>query len=122
MSQKVKDVDEYLAAVPDDARATLEKLRTAIKAAAPEATEVISYQVPTFKYQGRPLVSFGVAKNHCALYVMSPGVMEAHEEELKTYDTAKGTIRFPVGQPLPNTLVQKLVRARIEEHQAARHK
>ncbi|MGH2584341.1 MAG: iron chaperone [Dehalococcoidia bacterium] len=120
MSQKVKDVDEYLAAVTDDARDTLEKLRTAIKAAAPEATEVISYQVPTFKYQGRPLVSFGVAKNHCAFYVMSPSVMEAHEDELKTYNTAKGTIRFLVGQPLPDALVHTLVQARIEENQAAR--
>jgi uncharacterized protein YdhG (YjbR/CyaY superfamily) len=110
-----KDVNDYLSRVPEDARAALEKLREMIKAAAPGATEGISYQVPTFKHQGRPLVSFGAAKDHCALYVMSPEVMSAHAAELERYETGKGSIRFPPGKPLPSRLVGKLVRARMAE-------
>jgi uncharacterized protein YdhG (YjbR/CyaY superfamily) len=110
-----KDVDDYLSRVPEDARAALEKLRGMIKAAAPDATEGISYQVPTFKHQGRPLVGFGAAKDHCALYVMSPEVMSAHAAELERYETGKGSIRFPTGKPLPPPLVSKLVRARMAE-------
>jgi uncharacterized protein YdhG (YjbR/CyaY superfamily) len=86
-----------------------------IKRAAPEATEGISYQVPTFKHLGRPLVGFGAAKDHCALYVMSPEVMNAHATELERYETGKGSIRFAPGKPLPSRLVSKLVRARMAE-------
>jgi uncharacterized protein YdhG (YjbR/CyaY superfamily) len=67
-----QDVEDFLAAVPEDARITLEKLRKTIRAVAPEATETISYGIPTFKHQGRPLVGFGATPNHCALYVMRP--------------------------------------------------
>lgn len=112
-----RDVDEYLAAVPEEARATLEKLRKTIKAAAPKATETISYQIPTFKYQG-PLVAFAAFPNHCSFFPMSPSVMEAHREELEPYDNSKGTIRFPAGKPLPAALVKKLVKARIDENEA----
>lgn len=70
-----------------------------------------------FKLQG-PLVSFGAATNHCSFYVQSPAVMEAHKDELKAYDTSKGTIRFPADKPLPAALVKKLVKARIEENLA----
>jgi len=118
MHTKPTDVDGYLAAVPDDARATLEEMRRAIKAVAPGAVEAISYGLPGFKYQGRSLVWFGAARNHCALYGMS-AVIEAHQDELAAYDTSKGTIRFPPGEPLPEALVQTLVRARIAEIEAA---
>ena len=117
MSAPARDVDDYLAAVPERERATLEMLRKTIKAAAPEATEVISYQVPTYKYQGS-LVAFWVTKSHCAFCVMSPSVMDAHRNELTPYDTAKATIRFPAEKRLPDALVQKLVKARIEENEA----
>jgi uncharacterized protein YdhG (YjbR/CyaY superfamily) len=109
------DVERYLAALPDGQRAALERLRVTIRAAAPESTEVISYQLPTFKL-GRPLVAYGAAKNHCSFYVMSPEVMEAHRDELARYDTSKGTVRFQPKKPLPATLVRKLVRARIAEN------
>lgn len=109
------EVDEFLSRIPDEARATLEKLRKTIRAVVPETTEAISYGIPAFKHHGRPLVSFGATKNHCALYVMSPAVMEAHAAELAEYDTSKGTIRFPHGKPLPAALVTKLVKARIAE-------
>jgi uncharacterized protein YdhG (YjbR/CyaY superfamily) len=114
-SAPARDVDNYLARVPEDARAALEKLRRAISAAAPKATEGISYQVPTFKHHGRPLVGFGAAKNHCAFYVMSPDVVHANRADLKEYETGKGSIRFPAGKPLPAALVRKLVKARIAE-------
>ena len=110
-------MDDYLAAVPEEARVTLEKLRKTIKAVAPQAIEVISYRVPTYKLHGS-LVGFWATKNHCAFCVMSTSVMDAHEDELKPYDTAKATIRFPAGKPLPAALVKRLVKARIEENEA----
>jgi len=112
-----RDVDGFLARVPEDARAALEKLRRTIRAAAPKATEGIGYAIPTFYHQG-PLVAFAASKNHCGFYVMSPAVMEAHEDELKPYDTAKATIRFRADEPLPAALVRKLVRARTAENEA----
>jgi uncharacterized protein YdhG (YjbR/CyaY superfamily) len=110
-----QDTDEYLADLPEDARAALETLRGMIKDAAPDAVEAISYGVPAFKHKGRPLVSYGAAKNHCAFYVMSPEVMQAHAAEIKGYEASKGTIRFPPDKPLPATLITLLVKARIAE-------
>jgi len=113
-----RDVDEYLAAVPEEARIVLEKLRKTIKAAAPKAVEVISYAIPTFKYQGQPLVYFAAFTNHCSLYPASGAVMEAYKGELSPYDTFKGTIRFQANKPLPAALVRKIVKARIAEIEA----
>ncbi len=115
-SAPAKNVDEYLAGVPKEARATLEKLRKTIKAAAPMASEVISYQMPMYKHHGM-LVGFAAFKDHCSLF---PGaaVINAHKEELKCYDTSKGTIRFPASKPLPAALVKKLVKSRIQENEA----
>ena len=115
-SAPAKDVDDYLAAVPKEARVTLEKLRKTIKAAAPRATEVISYQMPMYKQNGM-VVGFAAFKDHCSLFPGS-AVMDAHKEELKRYDTSKGTIRFPANKPLPAALVKKLVTARIKENEA----
>jgi len=108
-------VDEYLAAVPKEARATLEKLRKTIKAAAPRATEVISYQMPMYKQHGM-VVGFAAFKDHCSLF---PGAkpIETHKDELKAYETSKGTIRFPSDKPLPTALVKKLVKTRIAENE-----
>jgi uncharacterized protein YdhG (YjbR/CyaY superfamily) len=111
-----KNVDEYLAAVPKEARAALEKLRWTIKAAAPMATETISYQMPMYKHHGM-LVGFAAFKNHCSLFPGS-GVMDAYKKELKDYETSKGTIRFTIDKPLPATLVKKLVRDRIKQNEA----
>jgi len=112
---KVTTIDEYLAAVSDDKRAALEKLRKAIRSAAPKADECISYQIPAFRFGGRMLVAFGAAANHCSFY---PGAfpVAAHKDELKAYDTSKGTIRFQPDKPLPVALVRKLVKARIAEY------
>ena len=112
---KPKSVEEYLTALPDDVRATLEKVRQSIKAAAPTATEKIGYGMPGFAYEGRYLVYYAAFKNHCSFFPASNGVMEEFAEELDGYDVAKGTIRFPIGKPLPATLIKKLVKARIKE-------
>ena len=110
-------VDDYLAEVSLEARATLEQLRKTIKAVVPRAVEVISYQIPTFKLDGRMLVSYAAFKDHCSFF---PGAapIKAHEDELKSYQTSKGTIRFPTSKPLPATLVRKLVKTRIKENEA----
>ena len=115
MAGKPKTIDEYLAALSDDKRAALEKLRKTIRAAAPQAEECISYQLPAFRQNGM-LVGFGATANHCAFYLMSSTTVEAYKDELKNYDTSKGTIRFQADRPLPATLVRKLVKARIAEN------
>ena len=115
MAAKPKTIDEYLAALSDDQRAALEKLRKTIRAAAPKAEECISYQLAAFRLDGRPLVAMGATTNHCAFYLMSSSTVEAHKEELKDYDTSKGTIRFQADKPLSVALVRKLVKARIAE-------
>jgi uncharacterized protein YdhG (YjbR/CyaY superfamily) len=107
---KPKTVDEYLAALSDDKRAALERLRKIIRAAVPRAEECISYQLPAFRLDGKAFVWFGAAANHCAIY----GLMGAHKDELEDYDTSgRGTIRFQPANPLPANLVRKLLRARI---------
>jgi len=117
-----KDVDEYLARVLEPAHSTLQKVRAAIRSALPpDATEAISYRMPTFKYKG-PLLGFAAFPNHCGLYVMSPSVMEAFKNELKGFHTSKGTVRFPVDKPLSAALVKKLVKARIAENEHRKHR
>ena len=112
MAAKPKTIDEYLAALSADKRAALEKLRRTIRAVAPGAEECISYQLAAFRQNGM-LVAFGATANHCAFYLMSSSTVEAHKDELKSYDTSKGTIRFQADKPLPVALVRKLVKARI---------
>lgn len=112
-----KNVDEYLAGVPEPARSTLNRVRAAIRSAAPpEATEAISYRMPTFRYKGL-LVGFAAFSNHCSFFPMSLSVMEAFKNELKDFHTSKGTIRFPVDKPLSAALVKKLVKARIAQNE-----
>jgi uncharacterized protein YdhG (YjbR/CyaY superfamily) len=115
MPAKPTTIDEYLAGVTADQRAALEKIRKTIRAAAPDAEEGVSYGLAAFRLGGRPLVAFGASADHCAFYPMSATTVAAHQKELAGYDTSKGTIRFPADQPLPATLVRKLVKARIAE-------
>ena len=119
MANPPPDVEAFLAALPGDRRAALLELRQVIAEAAPDAVESVNYGVPAFKYRGRPLVSYGSSKTNCSFYVQSPAVMEAHHEDLKGYDTAKGTVHFTPEAPLPAQLVQKLVTARLAETDAA---
>lgn len=111
-----KTVDEYLAGVPEPARATLNKIRATIRSAVPpEATEAISYGMPTFRYKGG-LVGFAAFAKHCSFFPMSPAVIVAFQNELKGFETSKGTIRFPADKPPAAALVKKLVKARIAEN------
>jgi len=118
MNRKPKDIDDYLSQLGADQRSTLEKLRRAIKAAAPKAVECISYQIPAFRFDGKLLVAFGAAKKHCSFFPMSSSTIRAHQKELSGYDKSKGTIRFPIGESLPNSLVRKIVKARVAQNAA----
>ena len=115
MKRALAHIDEYLASVPADQRTALTRLRKAISAAAPRAEEGISYGLPAFRLNGRPLVCFRAAANHCSLYPMSPAVIRAHAADLKAFEISKGTIRFLPAKPLPVSLVRKIVKARIAE-------
>jgi uncharacterized protein YdhG (YjbR/CyaY superfamily) len=109
-----KDVDEYIARVPEPARATLLKMRAAIRSAVPPAaTETISYRIPAFKHKG-VLVWFAAFSTHCSLFPTA-AVIEAFKKELKGFSTSKGTIHFPTAKPLPTTLIKKLVKARVAQ-------
>lgn len=109
-----KNIDEYLAGVPEPARSTLDKMRAAIRSAAPgEATEVISYRMPAFRYK-RVLVWFAAFSDHCSLFPTA-AVIEAFKKDLKSYSTSKGTIHFPLDKPLPSALVKRLVKARVAQ-------
>lgn len=114
MSTLPRDFDDYLAQVPEPARSTLQRVRETITSAIPEATETISYRLPTFKYRGKPLLALGAAKEHCSLHLMGyiPPELEA---DLEKYDTAKGTVRFPLDKPLPASLVRKVVKVRMAQ-------
>jgi uncharacterized protein YdhG (YjbR/CyaY superfamily) len=112
-----KNVDEYLAKVPEPARGTLKKMRAAIRSAVPrEATETISYGMPAFKHNG-VLVWFAAFKDHCSFFPTA-AVIGAFKEELKEYRTSKGTIQFPTDNPLPAALVKKLVKVRAAQNES----
>ena len=120
MAAKAATIDQYLATVDDEKRQALEKVRKAIKAAAPDAEECISYGLPAFKLHGKAIGGFGASANHCSYYPMSGAIVAEQADLLKAYETSKGTIRFPPDKPLPASLIKKLVRARIAEIEAAR--
>jgi uncharacterized protein YdhG (YjbR/CyaY superfamily) len=107
-----KSIDEYLADVPEPARSTLNMIRAVIRSAVPpEATEIISYRIPAFKY-GEVLIWFAAFSDHCSLFPTA-SVIEAFKKELAPYRKSKGTIHFPTDQPLPTPLLKKLVKARV---------
>ncbi len=112
-----KAVAAYFAALPKDSRAALEKLRKDIRAAAPDATELIAWGMPAFKL-GRLLVGYAAFKDHCSLFPMSVAVMHRYATELKKYVTTKGSIHFSAAKPLPATLVRRIVKARLAENEA----
>jgi uncharacterized protein YdhG (YjbR/CyaY superfamily) len=115
-----KSVDEYIAAQPETVQSLLQRIRSAIALAAPEATEKISYQMPTFYLNGN-LVHFAAFKNHIGFYPTASGV-KAFEQELSGYKYAKGSIQFPTDGPLPLTLIRKIVKFRVEENVKKRAK
>lgn len=111
-----KNVDEYLAGIPEPARSTLKHIRAVIKSVVPkETTEVISYRIPMFKYRGM-LVGYAAFAKHCSLFPTGSGVIEKFAKELKGYQTSRGTIQFPPDKPLPDALVKKIVKERVKEN------
>jgi uncharacterized protein YdhG (YjbR/CyaY superfamily) len=109
-----KTIDEYIAVFPKNVQSILEELRQAIREAAPEAKETISYQMPAFKLNGI-LVYFAAFKNHIGFYPTSSGI-EAFKEKLSPYETSKGTVRFPINEPIPFDLIKEMVRFRVKEN------
>jgi uncharacterized protein YdhG (YjbR/CyaY superfamily) len=109
-----KDADAYLAKLSADKRATLQKVRKAIRAAAPEAEEAMSYGMPAF-IQGKPIAGYSASAAHCSYFPMSGAITEKLAADLKAYDVSKGGFRFPVGKPPPAILIRKLVKARLAE-------
>ena len=116
-----KNVEEYLAGVPEPARSTLKKIRAAIwSAVPPEAAEIISYGMPAFEYKG-VLVWYAAFSNHCSLFPTA-SVVQAFKNELKGFSTSKGTIHFPTDKPLPTALVKKLVKARVAQNESKKRR
>lgn len=113
--KKYATVEEYLADQPEDVRATLEHVRRSVLAVVPDATEKIGYGMPGFYVDGRPLVYYSAFKEHCSLFPASANVIERLAGDLEGYGLAKGTIRFPIGEPLPAPLVERIVKAKLEE-------
>jgi uncharacterized protein YdhG (YjbR/CyaY superfamily) len=111
---KFDSIDEYIAAQPTNVRASLKMLRQIIKKAAPKAEEVISYQMPAYKFHGM-LVYFAVFKNHFSFFPTSSAV-KAFKEKLKSYECSKGTIKFPLNKPIPVKLVTEIVKFRVMEN------
>jgi uncharacterized protein YdhG (YjbR/CyaY superfamily) len=110
-----RDIDEYIAGFPEGIQAILEELRAAIREAAPEAVEAISYQMPTFKLNGN-LVHFAAFKNHIGLYPAPTGI-EAFKKDLSAYAGGKGSVQFPLNKPLPMDLITRIVKFRVWENQ-----
>lgn len=118
-NKSTNDVDKYLSALPVDSRKALETLRELIKAAAPKADEVISYQIPTYKYHG-PLVHFVARKDYCSFVLVSKSVIEKFKNELKDFKIFGTTVHFTSKKPLPVSLVKKIVKERVKENEASK--
>ncbi|HKP74295.1 MAG TPA: DUF1801 domain-containing protein [Longimicrobiaceae bacterium] len=115
MGEKPTSVEQYRAALTNEQRAGLDALREAVRAAAPGVEEGISYAIPVFRLGGKPLVWVAAWKRHFSLYPLTAAILRDHADDIRGYETAKGTIRFSASQPLPLELVRKLVAARAAE-------
>ena len=119
MAPRPKSIDDYLADVRPKQRAALSKLRCQILAAAPQATETISYSLPAIRFDGKRLVCFGASAKHCAFYPMSARTLSDHASDVAGFDTSMGTLRFQPEKAPSAALIRKLVRARIAENEEA---
>ncbi len=122
MPAKPATIDEYLVSLSDEQREALERIRKAIHAVVPTAEECISYGLPTFRFDGRMLVSFGASPKHCAFYPLNSTTVKELENDLQKYETSAGTIRFQPDRPLTLALVRKIVKIRLTENAAANDK
>lgn len=121
--QKFSDIDHYIAGFPDDAKVALAAVRQAIREAAPDASETISYQMPTFVLEGRYLLHFAAYKKHLSIFGLAAGALAEHEDALRPYVTEKGALQFPYGESLPIETIRTVVQsaaARIESNRRRR--
>ena len=114
MKKRVETIDEYIKDFTGNVQRTLESVRQTIRKAAPEAVEAISYQMPTFKLNGKNLVHFAAFKNHIGFYPI-PSAVEAFKKELSSYKQGKGSVQFPIAEPVPLDLIRRIVEFRIKE-------
>jgi uncharacterized protein YdhG (YjbR/CyaY superfamily) len=112
---KAQSIDEYIAGFPPETQSVLEEVRGVIRETAPDATERISYAIPTFDLNGRHLVHFAGYAKHVGFYPVTTSVAEAFEQELKPYKQGKGSVQFPLSEPMPTDLIRRMVEARVEE-------
>jgi uncharacterized protein YdhG (YjbR/CyaY superfamily) len=115
MSTQYTSIDEYIETFPNDIQDILEKMRQTVRKAAPQAVEAISYQMPTFKLNGKNLVHFAAFKDHIGFYPLPSGI-SSFQDELAHYAGGKGSVRFPLGEPIPYDLVEKIVKYRVKEN------
>lgn len=115
--QAVKTVDEYIASFPKDIKSRLEQLRQTVRKAAPQAEEIISYQMPAFRLRWM-LIYFAAHKSHIGFYFASRTVLKEFKKEISFYKVSKGTIQFPLEKPLPLGLIAKIVKYRVKENLA----
>ena len=120
MARQFQTIDEYIGTFPEDVQRILNELRHTIREAAPEAQETINYQMPTFTLNGN-LVHFAAFKNHIGFYPTPTGI-EAFKQELSRYKGAKGSVQFPIDEPLPLPLIRKIVKYRVKENLARKPK
>ena len=111
------NTDEYIAMQPPESQDLLRRVRETIRRAAPGAVESVSYRIPAYKLNGKPLVYFGLGKNHLGLYA-TPSANIAFSEELKGYRSSKGAVQFPLDKPLPYDLIRKIVQFKVKEIQS----
>lgn len=116
MTAKTNTIDEYIAGFPENVQEILQQIRMTIRKAAPDAVEAISYAMPTFKLNGN-LIHFAAFKNHIGLYPAPQGI-EAFEKELSVYKGAKGSVQFPLDQPMPLALITKITKFRVKQQNA----
>lgn len=110
-------IDDYIASFPEDIQKILKEIRTTIRDSAPDAQEAIAYGIPTFTLHGN-LVHFAAFKHHIGFYPGGPSAIQAFKEELTQYKQSKGTIQFPLGEPIPHALVKKIVKFRVKENES----
>lgn len=113
--RQLQQVRDYLAALPPASSRRMKEIRAIIQTVAPAATETFSYRIPGFRLDGKVFVYYAAFREHCSLYPMGDRIRRAHAASLKGYKTSKGTIQFPLDQPLPVALVKRLITARVAE-------
>ena len=115
MKKRFETIDEYIAKFPRNVQDILEELRRIIRESAPKSEETISYGIPTFDLNGKHLVHFAAYKNHIGFYPTSSGITR-FKKELSRYELSRGTVRFPINEPIPFDLVRKIVKYRVKEN------